>query len=134
MQNKVSDALGFNFNAIYKQAEAKVMSALETKYDFSKYGFQSNVKWNTDNDLLTEVVFSDANLLCAGFKVFFNTKLGLVSNKRSGSVKASMENEIYNLSGDLEFEAGAPRLNTSAVYKWVAKESNATQWRLWWWW
>ena len=116
VKNKVSPRLGFDFEGTCNSEDGKVTAALETKYDFSNYGFLSNLKWTTDNDLLTEIVVSDSTLL-DGLKLFFKTKLGLVSNKKSGSIKASLEGGTYNVLGDIQFETGTPKLNTSGVYK-----------------
>ena len=119
VKNQISSDLGINFNGNCSSADGqdtKVASSLETKYDLSSYGLQSSVKWTTDNELLSEITLSDSSIL-NGLKLAFITKCALTESKKAGTVKASMEGSNYNMTGNLEFEGEAPKLNTSGVYK-----------------
>ena len=116
VKNKIYPNFGVDFTGTCNTEDGKVTSALETKYDFTQYGFTAGAKWTTDNDLLTEVLASDKTLV-DGLKVSFNTKISLVSGKKSGSVKAFLEGSSYNVNSDLDFEGGTPKLTTGALYR-----------------
>lgn len=118
VKNKIDSDLGFEFNGLCNTAdENKVTSSLETKYDMSAYGFQTNVKWTTDSELISEFVINESSNILQGLKLSYLAKNAVISGKKSGSMKAAMENAGYNVTANLEFEGDAPKINASGVYK-----------------
>ena len=116
MKNKINSDLGFDFSGCCNTLEeGKVTSALETKYDMSSYGFQTGVKWTTENELETEVTIADSAII-NGLKLAFCTKSTMGGDKKSGTIKAMFDGGNYNMAADVAYE-GEPKVNSSGVFK-----------------
>ncbi|CAG5924636.1 voltage-dependent anion-selective channel protein 3 isoform 1-T1 [Menidia menidia] len=86
---------------------------LETKYKVSDLGLTFNQKWNTDNNLTTEITMEDQ--LAKGLKLGLDTSFVPNTGKKSAKLKTAYKREYMNLGCDLDFDMAGPTVHAAAV-------------------
>jgi len=82
--------------------EGKCFGSLETKYKVPSYGLTFTEKWNTDNDLLTEISCQDK--ITPGLKLALEASFNPDSGKKNGKVKTQYK--ITNATIDAVVDGG----------------------------
>ncbi|KAJ8930248.1 hypothetical protein NQ314_016976, partial [Rhamnusium bicolor] len=103
------------------QESGKVSGSLETKYKSKDYGISFSEKWNTDNNLGTEVTVQDQFL--KGLKISGNFNFSPHTGDKSGGVKMVHTCDKVTACQEINLDSSSTISKTSAVvaYKgWLA--------------
>lgn len=91
----------------------KVNGSLEIKYKISEQGVTLKEKWNTDNNLNTEITAEDC--LAKGLKLTSNLAFAPQTGKKNAVVSAAFKGDCFNGTADMDYNGGAPQINSSLV-------------------
>nr|AWG72115.1 voltage-dependent anion channel [Recilia dorsalis] len=112
VKTKTASGVEFSTGGVSNQETGKVFGTLETKYKVKEYGLTFTEKWNTDNVLVTEVTAQD---FMKGVKVSLDSSFKPQTGDKTMKAKTEFKNQTLSTNVDLDFKAGAPTVNASAV-------------------
>jgi len=112
-KTKTSNGIEFTSTGSSNHDTKKFLGNLETKYKWNDYGITFTEKWNTDNQLATEVSVEDQ--LVKGLKLSFDTQFVPQTGKKSGKIKTEYKQEYVHTNLDVDFNFTGPTVFGAAV-------------------
>jgi len=115
LECKTKSRTGIEFNASGTSMNdtGKVNAALEIKYKISEQGVTLKEKWNTDNNLNTEITAEDC--LAKGLKLSVNSTFAPQTGKKNAVVSTAYKADAFNVNCDMDYNGGSPLVNAAAV-------------------
>jgi len=92
----------------------KVFGNLETKYKLDEHGITLTEKWNTDNQLLTDITFQKDSVL-QGVKAGLETTFAPSTGQKSGRVKGEYRHDLFSGNLIADVVTTGPQINASGV-------------------
>jgi voltage-dependent anion channel protein 2 len=112
-KTKTSSGVEFTASGSSNHDTKNFLGNLETKYKWNDYGITFTEKWNTDNQLATEVSVEDQ--LVKGLKLSFDTQFVPQTGKKSGKIKTEYKHENIHTNLDVDFNFTGPTVFGAAV-------------------
>jgi len=112
-KTKTRGGAEFNTTTSSNHDSAKFFANVESKYKWNDYGLVLTEKWNTDNNLGTELTIEDQ--LLDGLKLSFDTSFAPHTGKKSGKIKTAYKRDYINTNCDLDFDFAGPTIHSAAV-------------------
>jgi voltage-dependent anion channel protein 2 len=112
-KTKTQGGAEFNTTSSSNHDSGKFFGNVESKYKWKDYGLVLTEKWNTDNNLGTELTIEDQ--LLAGLKLSFDTSFAPHTGKKSGKIKTAYKRDYVNANCDLDFDFAGPTIHSAAV-------------------
>lgn len=113
VKTKASNGMEFTVNGSSNSDSGKIGGNLETKYKWKDYGLTFTEKWNTENNLGTEVTIEDQ--IVKGLKLSFDTQFAPHTGRKSGKIKTAYKMDYLNLACDVDFDFQGPTIHGAAV-------------------
>lgn len=113
VKTKTSTDIEFTTNANSNHDSGKFMGTLETKCKWKDYGLTLVEKWNTDNNLSTEISIEDQ--LVKGLKLSFDALFAPQTGKKCGKVKTDYKREYFHSNIDADFDVAGPVIHGAWV-------------------
>jgi len=112
-KTKTKTGVEFVVNGTSLNDTGKVNASLETKYKISEYGVTLREKWNTDNQLNTELTCEDA--IAKGLKVSCNATFAPQTGKKNAILQTCYKMDNCHFNADVDVNAGSPLLTGAGV-------------------
>jgi len=112
-KTKTESGVEFSTAGVSNQETGKVAGSLETKYKINDYGLTLTEKWNTDNNLQTEITHTDK--LIQGLKLTFEGTFAPHTGSKSGTLKAAYGQDFVRIDTDVKIKLDGPVINASSV-------------------
>ncbi|KAG5840273.1 hypothetical protein ANANG_G00187060 [Anguilla anguilla] len=113
LKTKSQSGVEFNTSGSSNTDTGKAAGTLETKYKAKDLGLSFSQKWNTDNNLTSEITLEDQ--LAQGLKLTFDTSFVPNTGKKSGKLKTGYKRDYMNLGCDVDFDFAGPTVHAAAV-------------------
>ena len=113
VKSKTKSGIQFNTAGHSNQETGKVFGSLETKYKIDEYGLTLTEKWNTDNNLHTEVSVQDQ--MVEGLKLAVEGSFSPQTGHKDGKVKVGYGHENVKIDADCNIDLSGPLIHTSLV-------------------
>lgn len=112
-KTRANNGMEFTTTGSTNHESKKFTGTLETKHKWIEYGLTFGQKWNTDNQLSTELVIEDQ--LFKGLKLSFDTQFVPQTGKKSGKIKTELKRQYVHTNLDVDFDFAGPTVIGSAV-------------------
>jgi len=104
--------LEFKTGTSQNVATGKLFGSVDVKYKIPEYGVTLTERWNTDNNLGTEITVEDQ--LAKGMKLTFDSSFAPQLGKRTGKVKGEFMHQYIRVNGDVSMDMAGPVITMAA--------------------